>query len=325
MANKTVFTPEQKDIADKVIKVFCLNVALIFLGSMTILTFLPLVTSNLGISDTVTGALLAIQPVTCIVTLPLIKWLVTKLGVEAIICGSGVIYSFTLVMLGILCETDNPTLFLNVAFPCTLLNGFGQACNMVGEQTLLLNYSMKEDREKNLGYFRAAIGVGGSFAPYISAGLYAWGECVTVFVVCGVGTFVILPTVYWYLFKAKESFQAIERERQNEAETEDTEQLLFRTEDPTEENAAQDVRKKVTLKGLMSDGTFVWATVALIWGQFCMYYQLPLMNKMFVEVYDIEPSKSNTIYVLSGVGFIICAPLAHILISRRYMTRRRVI
>lgn len=288
---------------------------------MAILTFLPLVTSELGISDGVTGVLLAMQPLTCIIALPLIKWLVTKLGVETIICASGSIYSTTLVILGILTQTDDPNLFLYVAFPCTLLNGFGQACNMVSEQTLLLNYSMKEDREKNLGYFRGAIGIGGSFAPYISAGLYAWGECLTVFVVCGVAAFVILPMVYWYLFKAKESFRAIEREQKKEADSEDAEQLLG----SPQTTDAQGVNKRVTFTNLIREGAFVWATIALTWSFFCMYYQLPLMNKMFVEVYDIDPSKSNTIYVLSGVGFVICAPLAHILISRRYMTRRRVV
>ena len=227
MAKLTVFTPEQKAIADKVNRVFCLNVMLVFLCNMSILSYLPLVTMDLGIDDKVTGTLLMIQPFTCICSVPLIRWLVVKLGVENIILGSGIIFSVTAIIIGIVCETESATTFLAVVFPCSFLNGFGQACNMVGEQTLLLNYSQKEDREKTLGMFRGAIGIAGAFAPYVGAAMYAWHEERTVFCLNGSLAMAVLPLVYWYISKARDAFKNAESNAQRfEAETEDTERLL---------------------------------------------------------------------------------------------------
>jgi len=80
--------------------------------------------------------------------------------------------------------------------------GFSTACNIVGEQALLLRYSLKSEREKNLGMFRAASGVGGLLSPLVTAGMYAWGGYMAVFMFTGAGYLLICPFIYSRLYKA---------------------------------------------------------------------------------------------------------------------------
>jgi MFS family permease len=109
--------------------------------------------------------------------------------------------------LGLASLLDSATAFTIIAMTISCLTGFAIACNIVGEQALLLKYSNKEDREKNLGYFRAASGVGALLAPLLGAGLYALWEYCGLFMFIGIGYLVICPVIYFKLYQAKEAFQ----------------------------------------------------------------------------------------------------------------------
>jgi MFS family permease len=70
---------------------------------------------------------------------------------------------------------------------------------MIVENCLLLEYSLKEDREKNIGYFRAAAGIGTAFTPllisFCSAYIGDWGS----FFIIGVALLLITPYVNYKL------------------------------------------------------------------------------------------------------------------------------
>ena len=83
-----------------------------------------------------------------------------------------------------------------VSFLSALLFGLSAAGITVGESALLLRYSRKEDREKNLGMFRAATGLGGLVSPLLGAGLYYFGGFFLVFLVNGIGCLIISPFVF---------------------------------------------------------------------------------------------------------------------------------
>ena len=71
-----------------------------------------------------------------------------------------------------------------------------------------MRYTIKEEREKNLGMFRAASGIGGLLAPLLGAGLYAWGGYMALFMFIGAGYLLIAPFIYNRLYTAKSLFDA---------------------------------------------------------------------------------------------------------------------
>lgn len=90
---------------------------------------------------------------------------------------------------------------------CSIANiviGFAVASNTVGEQTLLLKYSDKKDREENIGKFRACYGIGGLLAPVLGAVMYVWSGFMGIFMAVGIGYLLIAPIIYKRLYTAKE-------------------------------------------------------------------------------------------------------------------------
>jgi hypothetical protein len=67
-------------------------------------------------------------------------------------------------------------------------------------------YSSKRDREKNLGMFRAASGIGSILSPLIGAGTYAFGGFMAAFLSIGILFNVIQPFVYFSLVKSRDEF-----------------------------------------------------------------------------------------------------------------------
>ena len=74
---------------------------------------------------------------------------------------------------------------------------------MIAENCLLLEYSLKEDREKNVGYFRAATGFGSAFTPLVisfcSAFMGDWGS----FLIIGIALLLITPYVNFKLHQSR--------------------------------------------------------------------------------------------------------------------------
>ena len=87
-----------------------------------------------------------------------------------------------------------------------IVTGFAVASNTVGEQTILLKYSEKREREQNIGLFRAAYGIGGLIAPALGASMYAWGGFMATFMSVGIGYLLAAPLIYRRLFAAKEQW-----------------------------------------------------------------------------------------------------------------------
>lgn len=69
---------------------------------------------------------------------------------------------------------------------------------------MLLRYSVKSEREKNLGMFRAASGLGGLLAPLLGSAFYAWGEYMATFMYVGIGYLLISPLIYKRLYAARD-------------------------------------------------------------------------------------------------------------------------
>jgi hypothetical protein len=67
-------------------------------------------------------------------------------------------------------------------------------------------YSSKEDREKNLGIFRAASGLGSIFSPLLGSSMYAAGGFMAAFLSIGITFNIMQPFVYLSLLKSKEEF-----------------------------------------------------------------------------------------------------------------------
>lgn len=72
----------------------------------------------------------------------------------------------------------------------------------------MLRYSLKEEREKNLGMFRAASGLGGLLAPLLGAAFYAWGGFMALFMYIGAGYLLISPLIYKRLYTSRDLFFA---------------------------------------------------------------------------------------------------------------------
>ena len=87
-----------------------------------------------------------------------------------------------------------------------MLIGVSVTAAVVGEQAILIRYAEKEEREKVLGQFRMASGLGGLAAPALGAGMYVVGGFFAVFLTVGIGYLFILPLVYMRLNQAREEF-----------------------------------------------------------------------------------------------------------------------
>lgn len=86
--------------------------------------------------------------------------------------------------------------------------GISLAANITGEQALLLRYSLKNEREKNLGMFRAANGVGGLMTPIIGSAMFAWSGFMGAFMYVGIGYLLITPFIYYALYSSRDLFLA---------------------------------------------------------------------------------------------------------------------
>ena len=73
---------------------------------------------------------------------------------------------------------------------------------------MLLRYSSKDEREKNLGKFKAAKGVGGLLSSLWGSAMFAIGSFKAAFWSIGVGLIFLTPFMYSKLFKARDVFFA---------------------------------------------------------------------------------------------------------------------
>jgi MFS family permease len=81
----------------------------------------------------------------------------------------------------------------------------------IGEQTLLLRYSDKHQREANLGMFRMATGLGGLLSPILGSMMYALGGFFATFATIGFVYLLIIPVVYFKLNEAFIQYNQLEK------------------------------------------------------------------------------------------------------------------
>ena len=94
-------------------------------------------------------------------------------------------------------------MFIAIISTMQCLVGISMATSMIGEQCLLLRYSLKSEREKNLGMFRIFSGLGGIVSPLLGALMYAVGGYGACFFAVGAGYILICPFIYRQLEAAR--------------------------------------------------------------------------------------------------------------------------
>lgn len=198
----------QKSISDVVMRIFCLSVLWQAVGIISYPVFFPLLAKQFEISGTITGVMLAMTPFVTIISVPFINIYITAVGVEALVFTSGIMFGLSFCCMAFASWTTTFTAFLSISFVSALFVGISVAANIVGEQALLLRYSEKDEREKNLGKFRAASGLGGLICPLLGAAMFAVGEYFAVFLTVGLGYLLISPIIYVRLYKARDQFLA---------------------------------------------------------------------------------------------------------------------
>ena len=187
---------DQKQIADKVVKFFCISVFWVYMCIMSLPVFFPLMAIDFGVPGGLIGLVIAMPAIVAILTTPLINHYIQTIGIEESILYSILLFGVSncIMSIAIFCPPNQS--FMWVSSLSSLLFGLSAAGITVGESALLLRYSRKEDREKNLGMFRAATGLGGLVSPLLGAGLYYFGGFFLVFLVNGIGCLVISPFVF---------------------------------------------------------------------------------------------------------------------------------
>ena len=187
---------ESKKIADGVIRIFCFSILWMGIGLVSVLVFLPLVALEYEVSGTITGLILCTPYLTSIFASMVVPKFAARVGIELTICTAGICFGLANIVMGFAASVESQTSFIWIAMLSSMMIGFSSATNIVGEQALLLRYTIKQEREKNLGKFRASEGLGGLIAPLLGAAFYAWGGFMAVFMYVGAGFLILSPLIY---------------------------------------------------------------------------------------------------------------------------------
>jgi MFS family permease len=203
---------QQKKIADSIVKTFCFSNFWIYLSAFTLPIFFPLYALTFDVPGSIIGVVLGTAAFVTILTIPLVNSCITRIGIEESILYSSIIFGLSNCVLAFSYFCPDKTSFLWVVFLSQIMFGFSAAALTVGESALLLRYSRKEDREKNLGLFRAASGLGTLVAPLSGAALFVVGGYMSIFLFNGIGQFLISPFVYYKMKSSREEFLEIKTE-----------------------------------------------------------------------------------------------------------------
>ncbi len=141
----------------------------------------------------------------------------------------------------------------------SVLFGFTSAGLTVGESALLLRYSRGEEREKNLGFFRAATGLGGLISPILGSFLFAFGGFLLIFLVNGLGCFFIAPLVYCRMKASSVEFLKLRRDEEDE--------IALLNNDPIDETP-----KQVDTFKLLSETTYFFCVLSVAVFSAAFYY-----------------------------------------------------
>ena len=168
--------------------------------------FFPLIAISKNLSGNLIGFLMSIPAVVSLICAPILNRYILIFGIEKIILSVAFAFGGGYIMMGVIAPFENNAAFIGVNAGALCLLGYAVAANTIGEQSLLIMYSSKQDREKNLGMFRAASGIGSILSPLLGAGTYAAGGFIAAFLSIGILFNLVQPFVYLSLLKSRDEF-----------------------------------------------------------------------------------------------------------------------
>ena len=202
-----VFSTRMRDAGNMAIKTFCLASFVYNLAFLQIPIIMPLVFADQHLPAVVKGFLQALCYLTAAAAIPFINSYLSRFGVENSLLLSNVVYVAATVLLGI--GLDAPD--INVIVPCSIvatsLMGFFISVQLTAEGVLVLKYSEKVDREKNIGLLRGAQGIGLLIAPCVFALSRFFSDYWGSFVICAVMLAVITPYTNSNMLHAKTLYE----------------------------------------------------------------------------------------------------------------------
>ena len=187
------------EVSKAVIFVFCISIMWMGVGIVQLPMFYPLVALEKGVPGIYIGLVLSVRPMTGLIFTPIINRYIMVVGLETSILIGGLIYSCCFIGFAFVTLIDNVNWFVAVSLLIQIFTGVAQTTLTIGEQCLLLRYSDKGEREKNLGMFRVASGLGGLLSPILGSVMYACGGFIAAFMSVGVGYLFICPWIYFKL------------------------------------------------------------------------------------------------------------------------------
>ena len=166
----------------------------------------PLQMSKHEVSGFVVGLLLASPLMATAVTIPFLSLFIVWVGLEKAIMISNIGGSISCTLLGIgLCLEDRAA-FLAMTTVFSITFGICFSLSVTAENVLLLRYSPKEDRERNIGYFRAASGIGSAFSPVLVSICLLFSDYWLCFLFVAVCLSIATPFIYSNLVYARDTF-----------------------------------------------------------------------------------------------------------------------
>lgn len=161
----------------------------------------------MGIEGAASGMILALPCIVTAVAIPAIPSYFKWAGVENSILQGNLGYALAMLGLGFGLAATNKTMFLTLTLLASILFGLTFAANICVESVLVLKYSAKQDREKSLGFIKAATGLGGFFCPFlVTTSLLIWGYFFA-FLFVSLAFVVTAPFVYRQLAFSRDKFR----------------------------------------------------------------------------------------------------------------------
>lgn len=288
-------------MAKQVVRIFCLNSFWVGVSILVFPVFFPLLAIEKELSGTQTGLILCISPLSNLIMVPIVRRVILLLGLERCIFISGIAFAVAWMIIAFAAKIEETSTFFWVTVCSNFLVGFSNCNNVVGEQALLLRYSSKEDREKNLMMFRAAYGLGALIAPPLMSGFFAWGEYFACFMVVSIGFWLMAPIIYKRLYAAKNQWETF----------------------PPLPEINQGGREPTTWELLKHKNVAMAFGFGVVF-QLSISFQASLMNPMLEDYYKLEPEVSSLFFTISAVCFVFGTPITFFLRSRKLASRRSI-
>jgi MFS family permease len=194
-----------------VVRFFSISIFWVYQCLFSLPAFFTIMALEQGVSGLSIGLVLALPAFVAILTTHLINHYIAKLGIEESILYSMIMFGLGNCIMAATSFCQASQGFLWVACLASVIIGFTIAGLTVGESALLLRYSRSQDREKNLGIFRAATGLGGLVSPLTGSLLYALGGFSLIFLINGLVCFLLAPFVYRRIKAASVDFVKLGR------------------------------------------------------------------------------------------------------------------